>query len=454
MPFKLVFLWTDILFWLLMLMLVTVTVMPKPRHIKQAWTYVWQSKLAMATVVIVMFYLLMTMLDSIHFQRQVEGTYRSDVESVLDVFLAPLDQNVETSYSAPFASRSFVAEAVELPNDGVVYETTPLNYVQQFPEDEPDAKIWDILYKTVVGLMLGLSLSLVLCIAMAYFLRIPILKPSRPNTTQWRTMFITFVVIFTLFAVMYYLSRFYHILGTDKVGQDVFYQTLKSIRTGVLIGTLTTMVLLPFAMVLGTFAGYFRGWIDDVIQYIYTTLSSIPNVLLIVASVLVLEVVISKHPDIFNNIALRADMRLLALCIILGVTSWTSLCRLLRAETLKLREQDYVQASIALGTSNVKLIGRHIVPNLMHIVFITVALDFSSLVLAEAVLAYIGVGVDPTTFSWGNMINVARLELAREPVVWWSLTAAFVFMFTLVLAANLFADVVQKAFDPRARQLA
>lgn len=92
---------------------------------------------------------------------------------------------------------------------------------------------------------------------------------------------------------------------------------------------------------------------------------------------------------------------------------------------------------------------RHIVPNVMHIVLITITLEFSSLVLAEAVLAYVGVGVDPSMHSWGNMINSARLELAREPMVWWPLAAAFVFMFVLVLAANLFADAVRDAFDPR-----
>ena len=85
----------------------------------------------------------------------------------------------------------------------------------------------------------------------------------------------------------------------------------------------------------------------------------------------------------------------------------------------------------------------------MHIVLIAVVLDFSGLVLAEAVLSYVGVGVDPITISWGNMINSARLEMARDPVVWWSLIAAFVFMFTLVLAANLFSDAVRDAFDPR-----
>ena len=95
---------------------------------------------------------------------------------------------------------------------------------------------------------------------------------------------------------------------------------------------------------------------------------------------------------------------------------------------------------------------RHILPNVMHLVLITVVLDFSLLVLAEAVLSYVGVGVDPSTDSWGNMINSARLEMAREPIVWWSLTSAFVFMFGLVLAANLFADAVRDAFDPRLRK--
>ena len=133
------------------------------------------------------------------------------------------------------------------------------------------------------------------------------------------------------------------------------------------------------------------------------------------------------------------------------MTSWTGLCRYLRAESLKLREVDYVLAARALGAGHFAIIGRHILPNVMHIVLITVVLDFSGLVLAEAVLSYVQIGVDPTTHSWGNMINSARLEMAREPIVWWSLAAAFVFMFSLVLAANLFADVVRDALDPRLR---
>ncbi|MGH8658425.1 MAG: ABC transporter permease subunit, partial [Gammaproteobacteria bacterium] len=96
---------------------------------------------------------------------------------------------------------------------------------------------------------------------------------------------------------------------------------------------------------------------------------------------------------------------------------------------------------------------RHILPNVMHIVLIALVLDFSGLVLAEAVLTYINIGVDPSMNSWGNMINSARLEMAREPIVWWSLAAALLFMFTLVLSANIFSDAVRDAFDPRLREL-
>jgi peptide/nickel transport system permease protein len=135
--------------------------------------------------------------------------------------------------------------------------------------------------------------------------------------------------------------------------------------------------------------------------------------------------------------------------VILGVTSWTGLCRLLRGEALKLRELDYIQAAQAFGVSPLRVLTRHMLPNVMHLVTINAVMDFSGMVLAEAVLSYVGVGVDPTTNSFGGMINAARLEISREPMVWWLLAASFVFMLALVLAANLFADVVQEAFDPR-----
>jgi peptide/nickel transport system permease protein len=235
------------------------------------------------------------------------------------------------------------------------------------------------------------------------------------------------------------------------VGRDVFYLALKSIRTGLVIGTVTTLMLLPFAVGLGIMAGYFRGWVDDLIQYLYTTINSIPGVLLIAAFILMAQVFIDRHSDWFLTSAERSDVRLLVLCIVLGVTGWTGLARLLRGETLKLRELEFVQAARAFGVRDTRVMTRHILPNVMHIVLISLVMDFSGLVLAEAVLSYVGVGVDPSMISFGTMINAARLEMSREPVVWWSLAAAFAFMLCLVLAANLFADAVRDAFDPRVR---
>jgi peptide/nickel transport system permease protein len=221
------------------------------------------------------------------------------------------------------------------------------------------------------------------------------------------------------------------------------------VRTALVIGLVTTLVTLPLAVLLGIIAGYFRGWIDDLIQYVYTTLNSIPGVLLIAAAVLMMQVMIDTHPQWFATSAERADLRLLALCFILGLTSWTGLARLLRGEALKLRELEYIQAAQAFGVADLRIITRHLLPNLMHIVIIALVMDFSGLVLAEAVLSYVGIGVDPSMISFGTMINNARMELGREPLVWWSLVAAFSFMFVLVLAANLLADAVRDAFDPR-----
>jgi peptide/nickel transport system permease protein len=217
------------------------------------------------------------------------------------------------------------------------------------------------------------------------------------------------------------------------------------------IGTLSTIATLPLAVGLGILSGYLRGWVDEVVQYLYTTLSSIPNVLLIAACVLMMQVFIDTHPDMFETGAERSDVRLFLLCVILGLTGWATLCRLLRAETMKLSQLEYVQAATAFGVRAGRIMVRHIFPNVVHLIIITTVLDFSALILYEAVLSYVGVGVDPAMNSFGGMINLARTEMSRDPLVWWSFAAAFAFMVTLVLAANLFADGVRDAFDPRAR---
>jgi len=266
-----------------------------------------------------------------------------------------------------------------------------------------------------------------------------------------RAMLLTAGLLTFAIGVAVGLSTGYHVLGTDRVGASVLVAAAKSIRTALVIGALTTLVVLPIAVGLGVTAGYFRGWVDEVIQYVYTLLASIPDVLLIAAAILLLQVKIDTNPGLFETALERGDARLFFLCLILGITSFTGLCRLVRGETMKLRELEYIQAAHAFGVRHLRVLTRHIVPNVAPIVLISTVMQFSGFVLAEAVLSYVGVGVDPKTSSFGVMINTARLELAATPVIWWTLASAFVFMFLIVLSANLFADAVRDAFDPRAR---
>ena len=224
-----------------------------------------------------------------------------------------------------------------------------------------------------------------------------------------------------------------HLLGTDGVGDDVFYRTLKGCRTAFIIGGLTSLIATPLSLLFGLIAGYYGKWRDDAVQYVYTVLASIPDILLLIALILVL------------------GRGLIQLCVALGITSWVGLCRLTRGETLKHRDREYVRAAKALGVSNFRIMTRHILPNLLPVVIISVTLGFSGLILSEAILSYLGVGVGAEVGSWGNMIDAARDELAREPLVWWNLTGAASALFILVLALNFFGDALRDAVDPRLR---
>lgn len=435
-------LWSDWIVWILFFSSgIFFLWMRTQPHLYRPWRRILKNKLGMIAMVILIFYVATGMIDSIHFQ------VNSQSKSLLDVLIQPLGDNDEKTYSAPFAQQLFSQDIIVTPDGKEIRAYPKLNFTA-----DPDK----IPMLILTGFVIGLMSFIVILFSALYLLKgqqryRDFWKAVIRGKTEvaWREIFYTFGIIWVILWITVFLAANFHILGTDKVGQDVFYQAIKSIRTGLLIGILTTIFMMPFAIILGAFAGYFRGFIDDIIQYLYTTLSSIPGVLLIAASVLMLQVYIANHPELFPTIAKRADARLLALCFILGITSWASLCRLIRGETLKLRGLEYVQAAQSLGVRQMKIISRHIFPNVMHIVLITLVLDFSGLVLAEAVLSYVGVGVDPTTLSWGNMINSSRLELARDPIVWWPLIAALIFMFVLVLSANLFADSVRDAFDPR-----
>ena len=430
--------------WFLVIsLLVWGRVIARSPQVKKQWHTIFKSSIAMASSIILLFYLLFTLLDSVHLrfatqptETKSEQVQYGEIVSILDLIFTHNIESTERTYSAPFSTHEYATSIVVDENGVTKQEYLPLKHVGN--GDDIFAKS---IFAIFIGLIIGGSLIFVHMVWRK--------KRGFKSELPWRTAYLTLLFLVVTFTWFYMLSYHYHVLGTDKVGGDVLYQSLKSIRTGVLIGILTTLIMLPVAIILGVSAGLFGGWVDDVIQYLYTTLSSIPGVLLIAAGVLSMQVLMDNNPGWFETTLERSDLRLLFLIMILGITSWTGLCRLLRAETLKISQIEFVTAAKAFGVSKLTIIRRHIIPNLMHIILISVVLDFSGLVLAEAVLSYVGVGVDPTMHSWGNMINQARLEMAREPMVWWSLFSAFIFMFILVLAANLLSDRIQTVLDPR-----
>jgi len=466
---KIVLLWTDVAIWLLVAALVGYiwAVRRKP-SLSASWRKVFADSAALASSVILLVCLLITLLDSVHFRTQLPaaaGTtpgnvaYDTRTRSLLDQLLRSLSDARETTYSRPLAYQSFTKESVDVA--GQVTRVAPRLLHGGAHLKQPESQwLGDIALRVALGLLLGLAVTAALAAlnlalvarAQKVSWREAALRVWHGETTiPWRVALSTLLGVALVGGVIGTLMGAYHVFGTDVTGNDVLLQTFKSIRTAFVIGSLATLATLPLAVVLGIMAGYFKGWVDEAIQYLYTVLSSVPNILLIAACVLMVQVFIDKHAEMFETGLERADLKLFLLCAVLGLTGWAGLCRLLRAETLKLRELDYVQAAQAFGVSHSRIMRRHVFPNVAHLMLIVTVLEFSSLILYEAVLSYVGVGVDPSMNSFGGMINFARNEMSRDPVVWWPFAAAFTFMVTLVLAANLFADGVRDAFDPHSR---
>ncbi|HEV7915807.1 MAG TPA: ABC transporter permease, partial [Albitalea sp.] len=451
---KTVLLWSDAVVLLVLLALIVYGVhVRRTETLRATWLKVFRDPAALCSTVLLLLFFALAIVDSLHFRRalsaaggqQQQQAYGTRTESVLDLLLARQIDGRETSYSSPLATRSFSKDSREIA--GQAERIFPrLQFGGAHLRDDAAEWAGDVARRTLAGLGLGLLAAAAIAGAVAVGLarahRIRIGDAARrlwrdDTDLPWRAALVTVGLVSLLIGPAFALAQHYHVFGTDRTGNDVFYQALKSIRTAFVIGTLSTIATLPFALVFGIAAGYLKGWVDEVIQYLYTTLSSVPNVLLIAACVLMMQVFIDTHPDLFETGAERADVRLFLLCVILGLTGWATLCRLLRAETMKLRELDYVQAATAFGVGHGRIMRRHIFPNVVHLIIITTVLDFSALILYEAVLSYVGVGVDPSMNSFGGMINLARNEMSRDPVVWWPFVAAFGFMVAVVLAANL-----------------
>ncbi len=219
-----------------------------------------------------------------------------------------------------------------------------------------------------------------------------------------------------------------HWFGTDIFGRDVFKKVLRGTQVAMSVGVATAMISIPIGVFLGCIAGYFGGWVDDLVTWLYTTFSSIPNIMLLISITMIL------------------GKGLFAVYIALGATSWVTLSRLIRGEVMKHKEREYVQAAGAIGGGHMRKLFRHILPNVTHIIIINTSLQFQIAIKSEVILSYLGIGVQGEP-SWGTMIDDAKLEISRG--VWWQLAGATLAMFLIVLAFNLLGDALRDSLDPK-----
>jgi ABC-type dipeptide/oligopeptide/nickel transport system permease subunit len=223
-----------------------------------------------------------------------------------------------------------------------------------------------------------------------------------------------------------------HGMGLDIFGRSVVLKTIQGTYTAMYVGLVSSLIAIPIGVLFGAVAGYFGGWVDDLITWFSTMLANIPEFLLLIA------------------IAIAMGKGTTTVCIALGVTSWVGLARLIRAEFMKHKNREYVVAAQALGGGHMRRIMKHIFPNVLHIVIISFSLRFVTGIKSEVILTYLGLGAEiGQRSSWGLMIADASGELMQG--VWWGLAAATAAMFPIVLAFSLFADALRDAIDPKLR---
>jgi len=234
-------------------------------------------------------------------------------------------------------------------------------------------------------------------------------------------------------------------LGTEFQGRSVFWRVLYGTRIALIITICASAMTLVIGTALGIIAGYFGGWVDDLIIWLYSTLSSIPWLLLVIAMAYAIQ---GRTTAGEGHAWLKLFGGTFTVILSLGLTDWVSLCRLMRGEVIKLRDRDFVSAARAVGLGHWRILFRHILPNTTHLIIITFSLAAVSYVQVEVVLAFLGLGITDKP-SWGKMIDDAKLELLRG--VWWQVTAATVAIFVLCLALNILGDALRDALDPKLR---
>ncbi len=241
-----------------------------------------------------------------------------------------------------------------------------------------------------------------------------------------------------------------HWLGTDYLGRDVLIRGIFAAKTAVKVGLIASVIATFFGVTLGICAGYFGGVVDDVVVWIYSTFASMPSLLFILAFALLVSkgFLLPSLKETFDMVALGlgTEPGMLAVYLGIGLTGWVSLCRVVRAEAMRIRTMQYVLAAKTLGAGSFTILTRHVLPNLMHLVIIYFTMQFAYAIMTEVIVSYLGLGVQFEP-SWGVMISDGQERLWRG--IWWEVGGASAFLFLLVLALNILGDALRDALDPR-----
>ena len=230
-----------------------------------------------------------------------------------------------------------------------------------------------------------------------------------------------------------WIYKFRLMLGTDQQGRSILLRALYSAKVAIQVGLIVSLIAVAFGSIIGAAAGYFGGFIDHIVIWLYSTFSSIPYLVLLV----VLAFMFTGSPF---------EGTLIPLYVAFSLTYWIGPCRVTRGEALKLKSLDYVQAAQALGAGKSRILMRHIIPNTSHLMFINSSLLFIGAIKGEVVLTFLGLGLKEGA-SWGIMISQSKPEVVSG--FFWQIGAATFFMFVLVLAFNVLTDALQDAFDPK-----
>lgn len=250
-------------------------------------------------------------------------------------------------------------------------------------------------------------------------------------------------------------QRWLHLsLGTDRLGRSNFLRAIYSIRVAILVGLVTGLISVLIGAVMGLLAGYFGGWTDVFITWLYSTFASIPNIVLLILLVYVFregtidQIINDNTGGLLEKLlgGSRLDATLIPVYVAFCATFWIGPCRVIRGETMKLREQEYIQAAQVLGYSRGRILFRHLLPNVSHLMLINFSLLFIGAIKSEVILSFLGLGVQEGA-SWGIMISFAKDEVVNGD--FWQIGVATAFMFVLVLAFNILSDAMQDILDPK-----